>query len=110
MLPSLYSPQNRTVGSTVGGAGGGLPDAGMRLQAVRAVDGLANGRGMEEAVRRAVGPADSGGTPVADARRDGRLRPPCGRVGGRPPRNHSRPPGFYPRVSPDFRGRPDYPG
>ena len=166
MLPSLYSPKNRTVESTVGG-GGGLPGAGMRLEAVRAVDGLADGRGMEEAVPRGVGLADSRGTPVADgqggrpgdgggrllcdqpgrqpgdacsgrrgwtvgadgraddssdgqggrpgdrravvkadARRDGRLCPACGRVGGRPPGKHSCPPGFYPRVNPDFRGRP----
>ena len=71
MLPSLYSPKKRTVESTVGG-GGGLPGAEMRLEAVRTVDSLANGRaddwGTEEAVRRAVGPADSRGTPVADGR------------------------------------------
>ena len=57
MLPSLYSPKNRTVESTVGG-GGGLPGVGMRLEAVRAVDGLADGWGTEEAVRRADGPED----------------------------------------------------
>ena len=90
MLPSLYSPKNRTVESTVGG-GGGLPSAGMRLEAVRAVDSLADGRGTEEAVRR----ADSRGTPVADGqggRSRRRLvgwpgptagRPPGGRKGGR---------------------------
>ena len=70
VLPSLYSPKNPTVESTIGGGGEGLPGAGMRLEAVRAVDdladGRANGRGMEEVVRRAVGPADSRGTPVAD--------------------------------------------
>ena len=105
----------------------------MRLEAVRAVDGLADGQGTEEAVRRAVSAANSRGTLVADsssdgrggrprgqlvgrpgdrqvvvradARRDGRLHPACGQVGGRSPGKHSRPPGFYPRVSPDFRGR-----
>ena len=121
MLPSLYSPKNPTVESTVGGGGGGLPGAGMRLEVVRAVDGLADGRRTEEAIRCAVGPAESRETPVADgwggrarrwlvkrpgdrravaradtgadAHRDGRLRPACGRVGRRPPGKHSRPPG-----------------
>ena len=74
----------------------------MRQEAVRAVDGLTDGRvdgwGIEQVVRRAVGPADgqrmAGGWPGgrrlpsagavarADARRDGHLRPTCGRVGG----------------------------
>ena len=116
VLPSLYSPKNPTVESTVGGGGGGLPGAGMRLEAVCVVDGLAdsrvNGRGTEEAVRRAVDPAERRGTPVADGRadrravaradagedacRDGRLRPACGWVGGRPPGKHSRLPGGRP--------------
>ena len=65
----------------------------MRLEAVRAVDGLADsradGRETEEAIHRAVSPADGRGDarnelPGADARRDGRLHPACGRVGGRP--------------------------
>ena len=64
MLPSLYSPKNQTVESTVGG-GGGLLGVEMRLEAVCAVDGLADGcadgRGTEEAVRRAVSAADSRG-------------------------------------------------
>ena len=52
-------------------------------------DGRTDGRGTEEAVRRAVGPADDCFT-RADARRDGRLSPVCGRVGGRPPGKNSR--------------------
>ena len=116
VLPSLYSPKNPTVESTVGGGGGGLPGVGMRLEAVCAVDGLADGladgQGTEEAVRHAVGPADGrvDGSSVgrgrwlsnrravaradagADARRDGYLHPACGRIGGRPPGKLSRPP------------------
>ena len=64
VLPSLYSPKNPTVESTIGGGGGGLPGAGMRLEAVRAVDGLADSRETEEAVGHAVGIADGeGGRP-----------------------------------------------
>ena len=84
VLPSLYSPKNRTVESTVGSGGGGLPGVGMRLEAVHAVDGLADGRGTEEAVRLAVGPANSRGTPVVDGR-GGRPRGrACRRLVGRP--------------------------
>ena len=75
VLPSLYSPKNPTVESTVGGRGGGLVVVGMRLEAVRAVDGLADGYadswGMEKAVRHAVDLADSRGTLVADGSSDG---------------------------------------
>ena len=96
MLPSLYSLKNRTVESTVGG-GGGLPGAGMRLEAVRAVDGLADsqgtpvadGWGTEEAVRCAVSPADNRGTPVANGG-GGQLRR---RLVGQPRRTAGRPPG-----------------
>ena len=41
---------------------------------------------------RAVARADAG----TDARRDGRLCPPCGRVGRWPPGKNSRPPGGRP--------------
>ena len=82
VLPSLYSPKNQTVESIVGGGGGGLPGAGMRLEASNAVDGLADGQGTEEAVRRAVGPADSRGTPVADGQ---------GRTAARTARERRRP-------------------
>ena len=79
VLPSLYSPKNPTIESTVGGEGGGLLGAGMRLEAVHAVDGLADGRGTEEAVRRAVGPAES----WRDAHSGRPSGPPGGRKDGR---------------------------
>ena len=68
-----------TVESTVGGRGGGLPGVGMKLEAVHRAVGPADGR--------VVAKADAG----VDAHRDGRLRPPCNRVGGRLPEKNSRP-------------------
>ena len=76
----------------------------MRLEAVRAVDGLADDLadswGTEEAVRRADGSADRWAVARADAGavacRDGRLRAVCGRVGGRPRGKNSCPPGGRP--------------
>ena len=80
----------------------------MRQEAVRVVDGLADGRadgrGTEEVVRRAVSSADGRTNDCftradrqavarANARRDGRLHPACGRVGGRLPGKNSHPPG-----------------
>ena len=85
VLPSLYSPEIRPLRVPLaeeidGAEEGGLPGAGMRQEAVRAVDGLADGRGMEEAVRLAVGHADdqwtADGTEVAVRR--------AVRKGGRP--------------------------
>ena len=52
-------------------------------------DGCTDGSADGQADCRAVARVDAG----ADARRDGRLRPVCDRVGGWPPRKHSRPPG-----------------
>ena len=66
-----------------------MSGAGMRQEAVRAMDGLADGRGTEEAVRRAVGLADgrwtAGGMPIAESQ--------GGRPRGRPRRRLSGPPG-----------------